>query len=206
MARNDRVEVLLAVRALDRRGEEAAEGRDQRGEDGKDEFVEVDRAGGEPLDVEDVGQSRGEGVEVGLVVVRERAAGVVEGTVEMRDLDGVNDDLTNDDGADAAADEALPALVGGQGRERLGEEPGSEGEEREALLAEKHAAEVSHGVIGDDGGGGEHEPDETVHHHRHDGADLEHHDHDGQHRPRDLAYAIRRGRDRYRSGTSNNPS
>ena len=70
MARNDRVEVLLAVRALDRRGEEAAEGRDQRGEDGKDEFVEVDRAGGEPLDVEDVGQSRGEGVEVGLVVVR----------------------------------------------------------------------------------------------------------------------------------------
>ena len=189
VSRNDRVEVLLAVRSLDGGGEEASEGSDQRREDGEDEFVQVDGTRGEALDLDDVRERLREGVEVGLVVVGKRAVGVVEGTVEVRDLDAVDDDLADDHRANAAADKPFPALVGRERRQRLLDESAGETDRQFPLLAEEHAAEVRHRVIGDDGRGREDEPDEAVHHHRNHGADLENDDHDGEHGPSDLTYA-----------------
>ena len=136
MSWDDRVEVLLSVCSLDCRSEEASKGCDNRCKDREDEFMQIDGAGGESLQMDNVAHCLWECIKLRLVVVREWAIGMIEGAVEMRNLNAAHDDLANDHCADTTANEALPALVGRKRSQRLVDEPVGEMDGEKGLLAE----------------------------------------------------------------------
>lgn len=152
-------EVLDLEGALQARGEEAAEGRDQRGEGGQGHGVELHRLRGEAevAQGQEAAAAQREGVRVRLedrvrVALEPRedvGAEVVDWADEVLVLhEDAGQQEGPDEGAEPGAGETLDGLLGGQ-LDELG-------------AAEGDAADVGEDVVGDDERGGEEEPDHAL--------------------------------------------
>jgi hypothetical protein len=153
--------VLDLEGALEAGGEEAAEGRDERGEGGEDDHVELhgEDVDGVGEDGEEGGEAFGDegdgvgarcedGVGHALEAREDGGAQVVDGADEEFVLcEEVRCDYAPDDGEEPGAQEAFPGFLG-RDLDQL-------------VPAEGDAAEVGEDVVGYDHGDGEDEPDEA---------------------------------------------